>query len=553
MKAQKVLSIILVILLVGAIFTLSGCGAGATVKSQSAGESQSGAPGATTTSTLNLAVGSDFKTLDAALAGDGQTIEAVNLIYAGLLRYTGTVNSDVTGALAESWKWSDDGKSITFKLRKGLTFSDGTPLTADDVAFTFTRLLDPKTKAPYQGSFTNIKGASDFIKGNAKTVAGIVVIDPQTIRFDLDKPAPYFLNQVALPTAGIVSRQAVEKYGDTFGEHPLGAGPFALSKWDRGKDLILQKNTHYYLQGLPKLDKVDFKLGVAENLQMMMFQKGELDLVAPISSADYAMVQNDPQLKKDYFSVTGPRLFYVGMNVDVPPFNNKLVRQALNYAVNKEKLIQLENGRGVVMQGVIPPWLPGYDKNLQPYPYDPEKAKKLLAEAGYPQGFETDLLVPDYFDQPNIAIAIQSDLANVGVKVNIRQQSYPIFRQTVKEKGKVSMFLLQWATDFPDPENVLSMLFNGSHAGQQNFTWYNNPTVNSLLDEADGTMDKTKRMGLYQQAEDIIHDDAPWIFEFYGVADAVKSPKLQPANDSFGRIPWEPNEFNHFDGVSKLP
>ncbi len=545
MKAQKLLSVIFGILLVGTAFTLAGCGFGTVSKSQSSG-SQSG------TSTLNLAVASDFKTLDAAQAGDGQTIQAVQLLYTRLLRYTGSFNSDPTGALAESWKWSDDGKSITFVLRKGLTFSDGTPLTTDDVAFTFTRLLDPKTKAPYQGAFTNIKGAKDFIAGRAKTVAGIVVIDPQTIRFDLEKPAPYFLKQIALPTAGIVSRQAVEKYGDTYGEHPLGSGPFVLDKWNRGQELVLKKNTQYYLKGLPKLNEVDFKLGVAENLQMMMFQKGELDLVAPISSADYAKVQNDPQLKNDYFSVTGPRLFYIGMNVEVHPFDNKLVRQALNYAVNKEKLVQLENGRGVVMQGVIPPWLPGYDKDVQPYPYDPGKAKKLLTEAGYPQGFEIDMFVPDYFDQPKIAAAVQSDLANIGVKVNIKQQSYPVFRQTVKEKGKVPMFALQWATDFPDPQNVLSMLFHGSRAGQQNFTWYNNPTVNNLLDEADGTMDKNKRMELYRQAENIIHDDAPWIFGFYGVADAVKSPKLQPAAD-FGRIPLEPNLYDHFDGVSKLP
>ncbi|MHB1407076.1 MAG: ABC transporter substrate-binding protein [Desulfitobacteriaceae bacterium] len=544
MKAQKLLSIIFGILLVGTAFTLAGCGSGTVSKSQSSG-SQSG------TSTLNLAVASDFKTMDAAQAGDGQTIEATQLLYTELLRLSGSFGSALIGGLAESWKWSDDGKSISFTLHKDLTFSDGTPLTTDDVAFTFTRLLDPKTKAPYQGSFTSIKGAKDFIAGKATTVTGIVVIDPQTIRFDLEKPAPYFLNLVALPSTGIVSRKAVEKYGDTFGEHPLGSGPFVLDKWNHGQELVLKKNTQYYLKGLPKIDGVDFKLGVAANLQMMMLQKGELDLVEPISSADYATVQNDPQLKKDYFSVTGPRLFYLGMNVEVAPFNNKLVRQALNYAVNKEKLVQLENGRGVVMQGVIPPWIPGYDKDVQPYPYDPEKAKQLLTQAGYPQGFEMDLLVPDYFDQPKIAAAVQSDLAKIGVKINIRQQSYPIFRQTVKEKGKVPMFVLQWATDFPDSQNVLSMLFHGSRAGQQNFTWYNNPTVNRLLDEADGTMDKNKRIDLYRQAEKIIHDDAPWIFEFYGVADGVKSPKLKPAADGF--IPWGPNYYDHFEGFSKLP
>ena len=167
------------------------------------------------------------------------TQRAAQFLFSRLLRYTGKTNNELTGALAESWKWSSDGKSVTFKLRKNLIFSDGSPLTADDVAFSFTRLLDPKTKSPYQGTYTVIKGAKDFIEGKTSTVSGIVVVDPETIRFDLDKPAPYFLNQVALPTAGIVSRKAVEKYGDTFGEHPVGAGAFVLDKWTRGQELVL--------------------------------------------------------------------------------------------------------------------------------------------------------------------------------------------------------------------------------------------------------------------------------------------------------------------------
>ena len=543
--------IMLATILAVAIFGLAGCGSKPDSNNQSALKNPQGPVHG---GTLNLAVASDFKALDPAQAGDGLTIQAVELVYSGLLRYSGSTNSlVVTPALAETWKWSDDGKSVTFKLRKGLTFSDGTPLTAEDVAFTFTRLLEPKTKAPYQGEYTNIIGAKDFIAGKATSVAGIIIVDPQTIRFDLEKPAPYFLNQIALPTADIVSRKAVEKYGDSFGEHPVGAGPFVLEKWDRGQKLVLSKNLKYYREGLPYLDKVDFKIGTSNNLQMMMLQKGEIDLVWPVSSSDYTKVMNDPQLKSNYYSITGYRLFYIGMNTDIPPFNDKLVRQALNYAVNKERLVQLANGRGVVMKGVIPPWVSGYNDNVKPYPYDPEKAKQLLDKAGFPKGFETDMLVPDYFDQPKIAAAVQNDLEKIGVKVNLRQQSYPVFRQTVKERGKVPMFALQWATDFPDPQNVASMLFHGSRSGQQNFTWYNNPTVNKLLDEADMTMDTAKRTELYRQAENIIHEDAPWIFEFYNVSDGLKSPKLKTVEGGLGRLPVGPNEYNHLDEAWKLP
>ena len=499
---------------------------------------------------LNLAIPTDFKVLDPAQAGDGQTIRVVQLLFSGLFTYSGSTNSDLKGALADSWKWSEDGKSVTIKLRDGLTFSDGTPLTADDVDFSFKRLLDPKTKAPYQGTYANIKGARDFISGKAKTVEGIAVIDPKTVRFDLEKPAPYFLNQLGLPSAGIVSRKAVEKYGDSFGSNPVGAGPFVLEKWTRSQELVLARNPKYYRSGLPYLDKVNFKLGVSENVQMMMLQKGDIDLIAPVDSADFTKVMSDPVLKNNYLSAPGPRVFYVGMNVEMPPFNNKLVRQALNYAVDKERLVQLQNGRGVVMKGVLPPWINGYDESVKPYPHDPEKAKQLLSQAGFPNGFETDLYVPDFMGQPKIAASVQSDLEKVGVKVNIKQQSYPVFRQTVSQKGKVPLFTLQWATDFPDPQNIMSMLFSGATAGQQNFTWFNNQEVNKLLNEADVTLDAAKRTALYRQAQAIIWDEAPWIFEFYGVADAVKSPKVKPDTAVFYRLP---TEYQHFDEVYKLP
>jgi oligopeptide transport system substrate-binding protein len=502
--------------------------------------------------TLFLAENSDIRSLDPSQAGDGVTMRAAQFLGSRLLRYTGKMNNELIGALAESWRWTPDGKSVTFKLRKNLLFSDGSPLTSDDVAFTFTRLLNPKTKSPYQGTYTIIKGAKDFIDGKAGSVSGIVVIDPENIRFDVERAAPYFLNLVTLPTAGIVSRKAVEKYGDTFSENPVAAGPWILEKWTRGQELVLARNKNYYQAGLPKIDRVNVKLGIADNLQVMMFQRGELDMVGPISSADYLKVESDPKLKSCYYSHVGPKLYYIGMNVEVTPFNNKLVRQALNYGVDKEKLLKLENGRAEMMRGVTPPWVPGFDASIQPYPYDPEKAKQLLTQAGYPNGFELDMLVPDYRDLPQIAASAQADLSKIGVKLNLRQQSYAVFRQAIKERGKAAIFPLQWATDFPDAQNVLSTVLKGSMSGQQNFTWYNNPNVNTLLDQADGMMDPKKRSDLYQQADKIVHEEAPWIFCFYLKADALKSTQLRDTPDSFGRVPAEVTQYDHFDGVAKV-
>lgn len=504
-------------------------------------------------STLYLAENSDIRSLDPSQAGDGVTMRAVQFLFNRLLRLGGKLNNETTPALAESWKWSPDGKSVTFKLRKNLLFCDGSPLTADDVAFTFTRLLDPKTKCPYQGTYTVIKGARDFIDGKATSVSGIVVVDPENIRFDLNNPTPYFLYQVLLPTAGIVSRKAVEKFGDTFGQNPVGSGPFMLEKWTRGQQLLLTRNKNYYLAGLPKIDRVDVKLGIADNLQVMMLQRGELDMVGPISSADFLKVEADPKLKSGYYSHVGPRMYYIGMNVEMAPFNNKLVRQAMNYGVDKQKLVRLQNGRGEIMKGVVPPWVPGFDDSIQPYPYDAAKAKDLLTQAGYPNGFEIDMLVPDYRDLPQIAASVQADLLKIGVKLNLRQQAYAVFRQSVRERGKVAIFPLQWSTDFPDPQNVISTILKGSMAGQQNFTFYNNPAVDKLLDQADATIDPKRRTELYQQADKIVHEDAPWIFGFYLKADALKSAKLKETSDSYGRVPAEVTEYDHFDAVTKTP
>lgn len=551
MKKNIFSSVLIIPLLLMWSVSLVGCSTTNSTTNTSTGGTTSSASSNKPT-TLNLAEAADYKSLDASQAGDGPTVRVAQFLYSGLLRYEGKNNNELAPALAEAMpKWSTDNMSVTFKLRQGTKFSDGSPLTADDVGFTFTRLLDPKTKSPYQGSFTLIKGAKEFIDGKATTVAGIVVVDPQTIRFDLSTTVPFFLNYLGMPVSGIVSKEQVERYKDAYGEHPLGAGPYMLEKWTRGQELVMTKNPNYYLTGLPKINNVNVKLGVADNVKLMMVQQGDLDLVAPVQSADYPTVQNDPNLKSNYHSKEGPRLYYLGMNVEMKPFDNRLVRQAMNYAINKDNLVQLLNGRAQIMGGTIPPWVPGYDESLKPYPYDPEKAKQLLAEGGYPNGFPIDLLVPEYFDNPKIGQAVQTDLAKVGVKVSITQQTMPVFTATVKQKGKVAMFLRQWTTDFPDAQNVLSMMFHGSKAGSANLTWYNNPDVNKLLDEADSTMDQTKRIDLYRQADRIIHDDAPWVFEVYAKADGVMSPRLQPTPDSFGRVPVEGMEFHHFDAVVK--
>jgi ABC-type transport system substrate-binding protein len=227
----------------------------------------------------------------------------------------------------------------------------------------------------------------------------------------------------------------------------------------------------------------------------------------------------------------GPRIYYAGMNVNLPPFNQKLVRQALNYAVDKDRILQIINGRGIKMGSTLPPWMPGHDEKIKPYAYDVNKAKELLKKAGLEKGFSADLLVPDYAYQPQVAAQVQADLAKVGVTVNYQVQPLATVRTQLRTPNKVPFFLLQWGTDFPDPSNVISTLFNG--ASGLNFAYFKNPKVDELIAKADVEKDAKKRLALYNQADKIIVEEAPWIFLFYGISDGLKSAKVFPNDPSF--------------------
>ena len=362
----------------------------------------------------------DVSTLDPAIGYDWQNWSMIKSLFDGLMDYApGT--TELIPDLAESYELSEDGQTYTFKLRDGVKFHNGRALTADDVKWSIERVVRPETQSPGQGFFGMIAGFDEVAAGDAQELSGIEVLDPQTIRFTLSRPDATFLHVLALNFAFAVPKEAVEEFGPDFGNNPVGTGAYRMTDWTLGQHVVFERNPDYYREGLPKLDQITFEVGQEPLVALLRLQRGEVDMLGdPIPPAKFLEVMDDPEWSDDV--VEGGQLHtgYVTMNVNVPPFDNKLVRQAVNHAINKERIIRIVNGRAVPANQPLPPAMPGYAEDYEGYAYDPDKAKALLAEAGFADGFDTVLFAMNTDPNPRIAQAIQQDLAAIGIRAELK-------------------------------------------------------------------------------------------------------------------------------------
>jgi peptide/nickel transport system substrate-binding protein/oligopeptide transport system substrate-binding protein len=310
----------------------------------------------------------DVATLDPAIGYDWQNWSMIKSLFDGLMDYepgTTTLKPD----LAESYEISDDGMVFTFKLRPGVKFHNGREMTADDVKYSIERVLNPETQSPGAGFFGSIKT--------------ITAVDPLTVKFELSRPDATFLHQMALNFSHVVPKEAVEEHGADFGKNPVGTGAFKMTEWTLGQRVVFERNLDHWNKGLPHLDKITFEIGQEPTVALLRLQRGEVDVLGDgIPPAQFLQVRDDPQYKD--WIVEGGQLHtgYVTMNVKTPPFDNVKVRQAVNHAINKDRIVRVINGRAVPANQPLPPSMPGYDKGYAGYAYDPEKAKALLARVG---------------------------------------------------------------------------------------------------------------------------------------------------------------------------
>ncbi|MGA2279351.1 MAG: ABC transporter substrate-binding protein [Verrucomicrobiota bacterium] len=460
---------------------------------------------------LHLAQPSEIRSLDPAIAFDSFSIPIVHLMFRGLLDY-----DDTTGLVldqAKDWNISSDGKTYTFHLRPGVRFANDREVEAEDYIFAFERILNPQTGSPGETYFLGILGAREFVDGKAPHVIGLRAPDQTTLVIELKEPQFTFRYVLAMTFACPVPREVVRPYGTDFASHLVGSGPYRLAEWRRGISCRLQRNT-YYRGPDGFVDGVEIMIGCDDTVMTMMLERGELDQVPLASPAQAARFKRDPGLRSWLTLVDAAETDYFFMNTEMKPFDDAQVRQAVNFAIDRERLLKLAGGFATVAHGPVPPVIPWSNPGLPRYDFNPEKARALLREAGFPSGFKTELWYSG--DQPifaRLAEGVQQDLRQAGIQAELRPANFTAFDAKVTTRHQVPCGIWGWFQDYPDPSDFLDVLLNGERITENecnNTAFYNNPEVNRCLDAAAKHLDPGERTRLFRQAENLIMQDAPW-------------------------------------------
>ncbi len=483
----------------------------------------------------------DVATLDPAIGYDWQNWSMIKSLFDGLMDYVpGT--TELRPGLASSYEISDDGTVFTFHLRPGVKFHNGREMTAEDVKYSFDRVTNPTTQSPGAGFFGSIKGYDAMADGSASELSGVKVIDPMTVEVTLSRPDATFLHVMALNFASIVPKEAVDAAGADFGKVPVGTGAFKLAEWTIGQRLVFAKNTDYWRPGVPYLEQVTFEVGQEPIVALLRLQNGEVDVPGDgIPPAKFREVMGDPAQAARV--VVGGQLQtgYVTMNVQMPPFDKLEVRRAVNMAINKDRIVQIINGRAVPANQPLPPSMPGYTKTYKGYAYDPAAAKALLAEAGLGDGFDTELYVMNTDPNPRIAQAIQQDLAGIGIKASIKSLAQANVIAAGGEPDQAPMIWsggMAWIADFPDPSNFYGPILGcaGAVPGGWNWSWYCNEDLDAKATEADSITDPSmvgERMQKWSDVYMAVMNDAPWVPIFNEQRYTMKSTRMGGADALF--------------------
>ncbi|NDV85597.1 ABC transporter substrate-binding protein [Aurantimonas aggregata] len=483
----------------------------------------------------------DVATLDPAIGYDWQNWSMIKSLFDGLMDYVpGT--TELRPGLAESHEISEDGQTFTFKLRSGVKFHNGREMTAEDVKFSLDRVTNPATQSPGAGFFGMIEGYEAVESGEADSLSGVTVIDPTTVEIKLSRPDATFLHVMALNFASIVPEEAVAEHGADFGQNPVGTGAFKLGEWTLGQRVVFTKNADYWRDGLPYLDQITFEIGQEPIVALLRLQSGEVDIPGDgIPPAKFQEVMADPEQKARVVEGGQLQTGYITMNVTMAPFDQKEVREAVNMAINKDRIVQMINNRALPANQPLPPSMPGYDESYEGYAYDVEAAKAKLAEAGFADGFDTELFVMNTDPNPRIAQAIQQDLSQIGIRAEIQSLAQANVIAAGGEKDAAPMIWsggMAWIADFPDPSNFYGPILGcaGAIAGGWNWSWYCNEEMDKRAAEADSIVDPARqeeRAGMWSKIYTDIMADAPWVPVFNEQRFTMKSPRMGGADNLY--------------------
>ena len=477
-----------------------------------------------------------------ALAMDGISYNASSQqVYNRLVEFK-RGSTEIEPALAESWDISEDGLTYTFHLRKGVKFHSNKEFTpsrefnADDVVFSFNRQLDPNH--PYH----NVSKATyPYFKAMKfpALLKSVEKVDDQTVKFTLNKRDATFLSSLGMDFTSIYSAEyadAMLKAGkpETIDTKPIGTGPFAFTGYvlDQASRYVAHKE---YWKGKADFDRLIFEIVPDATTRYAKLQAGQCDLMDFPNATDIEKMKKDPKIQ--LLSNPGLNIAYIAFNNEKAPFDNVKVRQALNLAVDKKAIIDVVyQGAGVTANSPLPPTIWGYNANLPPSEYNIEKAKQLLAEAGYPNGFETELWVQPVVraSNPNprrMSEIIQADWEKIGVKAKLVTYEWGDYLKRAKA-GELTAGTFGWSGDNGDPDNFLSPLFGASNIGNSNYARFNSPELEAMLEKALGLTDKNERAKIYEQAQVLLREQAPWIDVAHSINFAPVSKRVQDYKQS---------------------
>ncbi len=503
LKNKKFIVILSAIMIFALVLT--GCG-------PNDPEGDNGGDGEAAKDSLIIAQGADAKSLDPHGTNDQPSSRVSKQIYNTLVEQT--VDMELVPGLAEEWNQVDE-TTWEFKIKEGVKFHNGEELKASDIKFSIDRMLESKEVAHI-----------------VESIESVEIVDDYKIIIKTAKPFGPLLAHLAHTATSIVNEKAVTEAGEDYGQKPVGTGPFKFVKWDAGDKISLERFDDYY-EGPAKLKTVVFRNITEGTNRTIGLETGELDVAYEIEPIDKGTVANH----KDLQLIEGPSLSmaYIGMNNLKEPFNNEKVRKAVNYAIDADSIIEsVLHGAGQKANSPIGPRVFAHNDTLEPYGYDPEKAKELLKEAGYENGFNTTIWTNDNPIRLQIAQIAQAQLKEIGIEVTIEPLEWGSYLERTAN-GEHDMFILGWVSVTADPDYGLYPLYHSSqHGSGGNRSFFTNEEVDKFLEEGRVAIDAEKRAEAYKKAQEIIVREAPDAILYYqtqnvGAQKSVKGFQLHPA------------------------
>ncbi len=490
--------------------------------------------------TLHYSVSSNLRTLDPHIGFDTISAQMFRLLWDGLLDYD-KESKLVPNMLEALPQLQEDGKTYRFVLKKGVHFHDspafkggkGREILAEDIRWSLTRMLDPATHSPGFSFYMSIDGVKEFREGKAKTIAGLKVVDSHTLDITLAKPDQGFLNAMAMNFAYPVAKENYEHHGDQVKFHPVGNGPYVLTEWERDVRLEFDKNKNYWRKGLPYIDSFIIDENVSIEVATMRFRAGDEDHLDRPRQPDYLELVNAPKWKGYWRLYQEGTVYFMGLNTELPPLDNVHFRRALAFAIDREKLARISKGRNLPTGQMMPPGLFGHIEDLKEEQHlNLEIAKKEMALAGYPDGYPKKITMINYESAgaKSMAESLMEDFKKIGVQLDVKPMAFALYLQETATRGRAQSYIGGWHQDFPDPISFYDTMLHSSgikETNSENKSFYSNTKLDEILDAARAESDPDIRLGLYEEAANIVSHDAPFAFLSNTVTFQIWQPYLK--------------------------